>query len=65
MTCFSSIKDDVINAGAEYLDQEVVRDRNLITSRGPRISAPFAARSSRRWPNGANKGANQILHIKG
>lgn len=35
MTCFFSIKDDVINAGAEYLDQEVVRDRNLITSRGP------------------------------
>jgi protease I len=35
MTCFSSIKDDVINAGGEYLDKEVVRDRTLITSRGP------------------------------
>jgi protease I len=34
-TCFSSIKDDVINAGAKYLDQEVVRDGNLITSRTP------------------------------
>lgn len=34
-TCFSSIKDDVINAGATYLDQEVVRDGNLITSRTP------------------------------
>jgi len=34
-TCVSSIKDDVINAGAHYVDQEVVRDGNLITSRVP------------------------------
>ncbi|MFA5156723.1 MAG: type 1 glutamine amidotransferase domain-containing protein [Candidatus Omnitrophota bacterium] len=34
-TCFSAIKDDVINAGAEYSDKEVVVDRNLITSRNP------------------------------
>lgn len=34
-TCFSGIKDDVINAGAHYVDQEVVRDGNLITSREP------------------------------
>ncbi len=32
-TCFSGIKDDVINAGATYLDQEVVEDGNLISSR--------------------------------
>jgi deglycase len=35
MTCFSAIKDDVINAGAHYVDSEVVVDRNLITSRFP------------------------------
>lgn len=35
VTCFSAIKDDLINAGAEYLDQEVVADGNLITSRNP------------------------------
>jgi len=34
-TCFSSIKDDLVNAGAKYVDQEVVRDSNLITSRTP------------------------------
>ncbi len=34
-TCFSAIKDDVVNAGADYLDQEVVVDANLITSRNP------------------------------
>ncbi len=34
-TCFFAIKDDVINAGAEYSDAEVVVDRNLVTSRKP------------------------------
>ena len=34
-TCFFAIKDDVSNAGAKYLDAEVVRDGNLITSRKP------------------------------
>ena len=34
-TCFYAIKDDLVNAGAEFLDQEVVVDGNLITSRNP------------------------------
>src|SRR5271163_4538442 len=34
-TCFMAIKDDVINAGAKYIDAEVVRDGNIITSRKP------------------------------
>ena len=34
-TCFFAIKDDVANAGARYVDAEVVRDGNLITSRKP------------------------------
>ncbi len=35
-TSFSGVKDDVINAGAIWEDQPVVRDGNIITSRGPR-----------------------------
>ncbi|MCS6953052.1 MAG: type 1 glutamine amidotransferase [Bryobacteraceae bacterium] len=35
VTCFSAIKDDVVNAGAIYEDAEVVVDRNLVTSRKP------------------------------
>jgi protease I len=34
-TCFFAIKDDVINAGAKYVDEECVVDGNLITSRKP------------------------------
>jgi protease I len=35
VTCFFAIKDDVINAGAKYVDAEVIRDGNIITSRKP------------------------------
>jgi protease I len=34
-TCFMAIKDDIINAGAKYLDAECVVDANLITARKP------------------------------
>jgi protease I len=34
-TSYSAIKDDVVNAGAQFLDKEVVVDGNLITSRNP------------------------------
>jgi protease I len=35
LTSFSAIKDDMVNAGAKWVDQEVVQDGNLITSRTP------------------------------
>jgi protease I len=35
VTSYWSIRDDVVNAGAEWVDQEVVVDENLITSRQP------------------------------
>jgi protease I len=34
-TSFFSIKDDLIHAGAKWIDKEVVVDGNLITSRKP------------------------------
>lgn len=35
VTCYFAIKDDLINAGGNFMDQEVVKDGNLITSRTP------------------------------
>jgi protease I len=35
MTCTPGIKDDVMNAGAEYVDRPVVVDGNLVTARRP------------------------------
>lgn len=34
-TSFFAIKDDMINAGADWVDEEVCEDKNLITSRTP------------------------------
>jgi protease I len=34
-TSFFAIKDDVVNAGADWSDDEVVIDKNLVTSRKP------------------------------
>ncbi len=35
VTSFFAVKDDVTNAGAQWVDAEVVVDRNLVTSRKP------------------------------
>src|SRR3954469_25310593 len=41
LTSWAGIRDDVVNAGATWLDQEVVRDGNLTTSRGPQDMKAF------------------------
>lgn len=41
MTSWPGIRDDVVNAGATWLDQEVVHDGNWISSRGPQDMVPF------------------------
>ena len=35
LTSFNSIKDDLINAGANWVDEEVVVDQGFVTSRNP------------------------------
>jgi len=41
LTSWPGIRDDLVNAGATWLDQELVRDGNLTTSRGPQDMAAF------------------------
>ncbi|OBL01436.1 glutamine amidotransferase [Mycobacterium sp. 1245499.0] len=41
LTSWPGIRDDLVNAGADWLDREVVRDRNLVTSRGPQDMKAF------------------------
>ena len=41
LTSWPGIRDDLVNAGATWLDREVVRDRNLVTSRGPQDMKAF------------------------
>lgn len=44
LTSFHSIKMDLINAGAKWVDQEVVEDQGLITSRTPEDLPAFNKR---------------------
>jgi protease I len=41
MTSWPGVRDDLVNAGATWLDREVVRDGNLLSSRGPQDMVPF------------------------
>src|SRR2546428_13271819 len=42
LTCVPGIRDDMLNAGAYYVDRAVVRDTNLATSRVPLDLPDFA-----------------------
>ncbi|WP_301146526.1 type 1 glutamine amidotransferase domain-containing protein [Mycobacterium simiae] len=41
LTSWPGIRDDLVNAGATWLDRELVCDRNLVTSRGPQDMRAF------------------------
>lgn len=41
MTSWPGVRDDMVNAGAVWLDKPVVRDGNWVTSRGPQDLKPF------------------------
>jgi protease I len=41
LTAWPGVRDDLVNAGATWLDQPFVRDGNLATSRGPQDIVPF------------------------
>lgn len=41
LTSWPGIRDDVVNAGATWLDEELVRDANWVSSRGPQDMVAF------------------------
>jgi protease I len=44
VTSWPSVKTDLVNAGAEWLDAEVVTDKGLVTSRKPDDIPAFSAK---------------------
>jgi protease I len=50
LTSWPSVRTDLINAGAEWVDREVVSDGNLITSRKPDDLPAFCAALLARLP---------------
>lgn len=53
VTSWPSIKTDLINAGARWVDREVVEDGNLITSRRPQDLEAFSQALLRQIEQGA------------
>ena len=43
MTSWPGVRDDLVNAGATWLDEAVVQDGNWLTSRGPQDMVPFVS----------------------
>jgi protease I len=43
LTSWPGIRDDVVNAGATWLDQALVQDRNWVSSRGPQDMTAFVS----------------------
>src|SRR5437867_9897660 len=41
LTSYHTIQDDIRNAGGDWVDQEMVRDHNWVTSRSPRDLGAF------------------------
>lgn len=41
LTSWAGVRDDLVNAGATWLNEEVVRDANWLSSRGPQDMAPL------------------------
>jgi len=52
VTSYPSIKTDIINAGGNWVDQEVVVDEGLITSRNPDDLPAFCAKAVEEFAEG-------------
>jgi protease I len=63
VTCWPSLKDDMMNAGARYFDQEVVVDGNIITSHKPDDLPAFMAEVVRRLVSGREAREERITAV--
>lgn len=56
MTSWKSLQADLENAGAEWVDQEVVVDQGLVTSRGPKDLPAFCRKMIEEFGEGPHAG---------
>jgi protease I len=56
LTSFQTVKIDLVNAGAEWLDQEVVVDQGLVTSRSPKDLPAFNDKMVEEFAEGEHDG---------
>ncbi len=56
LTSFPTVKIDLINAGANWVDEEVVVDQGLVTSRSPKDLPAFNDKIVEEFAEGAHEG---------
>jgi protease I len=56
LTSWPSLKTDLVNAGAKWVDQEVVTDRGLVSSRKPADIAAFSRKLIEKIGEGSHAG---------
>jgi len=61
MTSFPSIKTDLINAGVNWKDEEVVVDNGLVTSRSPKDLAAFNYKMVEEFAEGVHSTADSFV----
>jgi protease I len=54
LTSWPGVRDDLVNAGATWIDQKFVQDGNLVTSRGPQDLVPFVRGIKKHFALGAS-----------
>jgi protease I len=62
LTSYKSIKTDLINAGAEWVDEPVVVDNGLVTSRQPSDIPQFNAKLVEEFAEGVHAGQRGGAH---
>jgi protease I len=62
MTSWPSLKKDLGNAGAEWVDQEVVFDQGLVTSRKPDDLPAFCAKMLEQFSGAGDSRLGEIRH---
>ncbi|MEM9856029.1 MAG: type 1 glutamine amidotransferase domain-containing protein [Bacteroidota bacterium] len=60
MTSFNSIKTDLINAGVNWVDEEVVVDQGLVTSRNPDDLNAFNRKMVEEFAEGKHAGQQTV-----
>ncbi len=58
LTSYPSIRTDIVNAGGEWVDEEVVVDQGLVTSRNPDDLPAFNAKAVEEFAEGAHEVAD-------